>query len=39
MNFSDEENVSVMDFWELKEIFFKAESWQKDLSLVFTKLA
>ena len=27
MNFSDKENVDIIDFWELKEIFFNAGSW------------
>ena len=38
INFLDEENIDIMDFWEEKQMFFKAGSWQKDLSLVFTKL-
>ena len=38
MNFLDEENVDIMDFWESEEILFNARSWQKDISVVSTKL-
>ena len=27
INFSNEENVDILDFWEYKEIFFNAGSW------------
>ena len=27
MNFADKEQADIMDFWETKGIFFKAESW------------